>query len=86
MQEVVLKVDDEYVAVGQSLKNLIADIKAKKSVMQDVQDFASPLIGAIGSLAAAGVDIKKVDNEVYLLKCIADAAEAPAPAPIVAQV
>lgn len=80
-QQVLLLVDDEYMAVGQSLKNLITDIKLKKSVMQDVQDFASPLIGAIGSLASAGADIKKVDNEIYLLKCIAEAAEAPVPAP-----
>lgn len=84
MQQVVLQVDDEYVAFGQALKNLIGDIKAKKSVMQDITDFASPLIGSLGSIANAGADIKKVDNEVYLLKCIAEAAEAPAPAVVAA--
>lgn len=78
MQTVSLNVDDEIKSLGDSLGLLISDLKAKKSVTQIAADVLPGLLGAIGQFQAAGVDIKKVDNQVYLAKVLAMALE-PAP-------
>ena len=75
MQTVTLSVSDEFVALGNALGGLIADIKAGKSALQDVEDAFTNLVGALGALEKVATDIKAQDNQVYLLKCILQAVE-----------
>lgn len=79
MVKVELNVDDEFKAAGDALAILIVDIVAKKSITQIAADSLPLLFQAVGGFSAMGVDIKKVDNQVYLAKCLADALE-PKPA------
>ncbi len=81
MQTVPLSVDDEMKAVGDAFKVLIVDIMAKKGIATITTDALPLLLSAIGGLQSMGVDIRKVDNQVYLLRCIAEALE---PAPVAA--
>lgn len=81
MQQVQLNVDDEVKSVADALKVLIADIQAKKPIAQIAADVLPALLSAMGSYQSVGADIKKVDNQVYLVKCLAEALE-PAPAPV----
>lgn len=76
MQPVQLNVDDEVKALGDSLKVLVSDIKAKKSIAVIAADALPGLFAAVGGFQAMGADVKKVDNQVYLAKCIAEALEA----------
>lgn len=80
MQQVQLNVDDEMKAAGDALSLLIIDIKAGKAIAAIAGDVLPGLIAAIGGYANMGADIKKVDNQVYILRCLAGALE-PAPAP-----
>jgi hypothetical protein len=75
VQNKTLNVDDEYAALGDGIHDLIAGIKGKKPVTEIVSDVLPDLVAAVGGLANLGKDIKKVDNQVYLVKCIADALE-----------
>lgn len=74
-KQVILNVDDEFVALGDAVKGLIADIKAGKTVLQDAQDAFSTLVAAIGSMGNVAADFKKVDNQAYVLKSLGDALE-----------
>ena len=80
----ILKVDAEFAALGDALASVLSDIKAKKSIGEDFSDALAILLPALSGLASFLGDVKKVDNQVYLIKCLADALEgsAPAPAPI----
>ncbi len=75
MQPVQLSVDDEVKGLGDSLKALIVDIKAKKSAMQITTDVLPGVIAGVTGISTLGADLKKVDNQVYLAKCIAEALE-----------
>lgn len=75
MQQIQLNVDDEFKAVGDVLAGLIADIKAKKPAAQIATDALPGLLAAVGSYASMAADIKKVDNQVYLVRAIAAALE-----------
>lgn len=75
MQQVTLNVSDEFKALGDALAVLISDIKAGKTVVQDLSDAVSGLIPVIGALSAMPADIKLVDNQVYLIKALATALE-----------
>jgi hypothetical protein len=75
MQLVQLSVDDEIKSLGDSLKMLISDLVAKKPIAQVTGDVLPGLVAAISGYQAMGVDIKKVDNQAYLVKCLADALE-----------
>lgn len=79
MQQVQLNVADEIKALGDSLKSLIADIKAKKSIAEIAGDVLPQLIGAVGGFQSMGADIKLVDNQLYILRSILEPLE-PAPA------
>jgi hypothetical protein len=81
MKQVQLNVDDEFAAAGDAIKVLIADIKAGKSIAVITGDALPNLIVAIGGYANMAADVKKVDNQIYLVKSIADALE---PVPVVA--
>ncbi len=76
MQSVQLNVADEVKALGDALKGLISDIKAKKSVAIIAADALPGFMAAIGGYASMSADIKLVDDQVYLVKCLAEAAEA----------
>lgn len=79
MQQQVLNVDDEIKALGDAFKGLIMDIKAGKSVISDLSDAILVVVPAVQSVVNAPVDLKKVDNQAYLLWCLANALE-PQPA------
>lgn len=79
MQQVQLQVDDEMKAAGDALGLLIADIKAGKTVAQIAADVLPGLVSAVGGYASMATDIKKPDNQLYLLRGILAAVE-PAPA------
>ncbi len=79
MQAVSLNVDDEVKALGDALAIIVADVKAGKSLIQDFTDAFGALLGAIGSIQNLPVDIKKVDNQAYLIFALAKVLE-PAPA------
>lgn len=72
---VTLNVDDEFAALGDAIGVLIADIKAGKSALVDLEDAIAKLVPAVGAFQNIAVDVKKVDNQVYLVKAIADALE-----------
>ncbi len=76
MQLVELNVDDEVKALGDALKVLVSDIKDKKSIAQIAADALPGLLAGVAGFAALGGDLKKVDNQAYLLKCLGDALEA----------
>ena len=80
-QQITLTVDNEIKAVGDAMKGLVADVKAGKSILTDFQDVFGVMMGALADLGNAAVDVKKVDNQAYLLKCLGDALEV---APVVA--
>ncbi len=80
MQTVQLSVDEEIKSVGDAIKVLIMDIVAKKSIAVITADALPGLLSAISGFQVIGADIKKVDNQVYLAKCLAEALE---PAPVV---
>lgn len=73
MVQVQLQVDDEVKAAGDALKQLIVDIKAKKSVAQIAADVLPNLLAAAGGFQNLGADLKKADNEAYLAKCLSEA-------------
>lgn len=75
MQPVQLQVDDEIKAIGDAIGGLITDIKAGKGVLQDAEDAFNALVGAVASLKNIAVDIKKVDNQAYLVYALAKALE-----------
>jgi hypothetical protein len=77
MKQVQLNVDDEFAAAGDAVKSLISDIKAKKSITEIAANALPNLIAAVGGYSSMAADVKKVDNQVYLIKSIADALEAP---------
>lgn len=72
---VQLTVDPEVKALGDFLKVLVGDIKAKKTVMEDVMDAYTSLKDQIGALGDITTDYKRVDNQAYILKCLGDALE-----------
>ncbi len=76
MQSVQLQVDDGVKAVGDALAMLISDLKAKKSTAQIVSDALPLLAQAIGGLGTLGADLKKVDNQAYILRAIGIVLEA----------
>jgi hypothetical protein len=75
MQTVQLNVSDEFVAFGTAINGLIADIKAGKTAVQDVEDAFASLVGALGALDKIAVDIKAPSNQAYLLLQILTAVE-----------
>lgn len=75
MQSVPLSVDDEVKSLGDALSMLVSDIKAKKGTAAIIGDALPLLMSAVAGYAAIGADIKKLDNQVYLLKCLAGALE-----------
>lgn len=79
MVSVELQVADEVKALGDALKGIIVDIKAKKAIAQIATDALPGLLSAVGAFASIGADVKLVDNQVYLIKSLADALE-PQPA------
>lgn len=79
MQVVQLNVADEVKALGDALAIIVLDVKAKKGVAQIATDALPGLLAAIGGMANIGADIKLVDNQVYLIKALAQALE-PQPA------
>lgn len=80
MQSVQMNVDDEFFAAGDAIGILIADISAKKDVATITADALPKVVQAIAGYANFAADIKKVDNQLYLLRSILNAVE-PAPAP-----
>lgn len=75
-QQVSLTVDDEVKALGDAIAGLIADIKGKKALSAVLADSIPNLMAAVGGFAAFGGDLKKGDNQIYLVKCIAEPLEA----------
>ncbi len=75
MQIIQLNVDDEVKSLGDALTSLISDIKAKKSVGVIAADALPSLISAVGGYANMGADLKKVDNQTYLLRALGLALE-----------
>lgn len=88
--QVSLSVDSEVKAVGDSIEKLCNDIKAKKSVGEDVADLTSSLLPAIGDISKLPDDLKaSADNRKYLAMALEGAVEvflmpAAAPAPAAA--
>ena len=80
MQQVILEVSDEVKALADALGLMVADIKAGKAAAAIVADCLPGLVAAVGGYAAAAADIKLVDNQIYLLRVLAQTLEAPAPA------
>lgn len=78
MKIVEMKVDDEFVAAGDAIGGLIGDISAKKSWTEVTANALPRLMSAVSGYAAFATDIKKVDNQMYLLRQILLAVE-PAP-------
>lgn len=74
-QQIQLLVDDEVKALGDALRILLVDLKAKKAAGVILSDAVAPLIAAVGGISNFGADIKKGDNQVYLVKAIVDALE-----------
>lgn len=70
-----IQVADEVAAIGDAVKALVLDIKAKKEVAVIVADVLPKLMTAVSAFQALGADLKKVDNQVYLVKCLAEAFE-----------
>lgn len=81
MQQVQLQVADEVKAVADAMALLITDIKAKKSATQILTDTLPGIMTAVEGLGAMSADLKKVDDQVYLIKSLLGALE---PAPVVA--
>lgn len=79
MQTITLNVDDEVKALGDALAVAIVDVRAKAPVGQDITDVVGKLVPALTGIANFAGDIKKVDNQVSLIKALADALE-PKPA------
>ena len=79
MQQVELQVADEIKALGDAISGIIVDIKAKKSIAQIASDALPGLLQAVGGMQSLGADVKLVDNQVYLVRCLAQALE---PAPV----
>ena len=75
MQPITLNVSPEFVALGTAITGVISDIKAGKTVAQDIEDAVTALIGAVGSVAAVGNDIKAPENQAYLAYCFLKAFE-----------
>jgi len=73
MVQVQLNVDDEIKALADALAIAIVDVKAKKPIAQDLTDVAAKLIPALASLQNVQVDIKKGDNQAYVVKALSDA-------------
>lgn len=69
----------EVVAFGSAIADLIADIKAGKTAMQDVEDTLADLVAGASGLQNVGADIVKPENQVFLVYAIAQALE-PKPA------
>ncbi len=82
MKQVTLNVADECVALGDTLKALIADVKAGKGAAAIAADVLPNVMGAIGGYSSLAADLKLADDQAYIGKCIAEAlgmADAPAP-------
>lgn len=75
MQTKNLQVADEVAALGDGLKALIVDIKAKKGATAIASDVLTDLVSAVSGYQNIGADLKTVDDQVYLVKCIAEAFE-----------
>jgi hypothetical protein len=80
MTTVPLSVSPEFVAAGSAIGSIIADVVAKKTAAVVAGDALPNLIAAVGEYSAFATDIKLVDNQVYLLRCILLAVEPAAPA------
>jgi hypothetical protein len=74
-QQVILNVDDEVKVLGDVIGGLIADVQAGKTVLQDFENAIGKLVVSVSEFSNLGADLKKVDNQAYLLKCLADALE-----------
>lgn len=79
MKQVTMNVDDEFAAAGDLIAILIADISAKKDVATIAADALPKAIAVVGAYQNFAADIKKVDNQLYLLKVILGALEPAAP-------
>lgn len=75
MQQVQLSVADEVKALGDAISGIVSDVKAKKSVAQIAADALPGLLQAVGGMQSLGADAKLIDNQVYLVKCLAQALE-----------
>lgn len=85
MESIVLMVDSEIKALGETLVSEIADIKAKKGLAIYLSDASPALLSLAANYSKVGADIKKPDDIAYLVKCLA-LALLPAPAPVAAVV
>lgn len=70
MAQIELLVDDEFKAAGDLLALLVKDLKAGKGVAELTADVLPQLIAVIGAYSKLAEDVKKVDNQVYLLKSL----------------
>lgn len=80
MQAVTLNVDDEIKALADAVGTLFADIKAGKTLAQDLTDALGGVVAGVTGLANIVGDIKKVDNQTYLLHAILTQLEPVVPA------
>lgn len=74
-QPITLNVSPEFVALGSAISGLVSDIKAGKTIAQDVEDAVTQLIGAVGSVSAIANDLKAPENQAYLSYCLLKALE-----------
>lgn len=65
----------EIIAIGSALSDVIGAIKAKKSALEDAQAALPGLISAMAGISNVGADLKKPENQVYLLWAIVQALE-----------
>lgn len=65
-----LSVNGEFQAAGAALAALYGDIVAKKSISQIIADTLPAALSATAAVGDFAGDISRVDNQVYLLRCI----------------
>lgn len=67
--------NDEVVALGSALSDVIKSVKAKGSVLADAQAALPGLMAAVGGIGNLGADLKKPENQAYLAWAIASSLE-----------
>lgn len=77
---ITLSCSSEFIAAGNAIGALIGDLVAKKTVAQISGDVLPQALAAVGGSTNISTDIKAIDNQIYLLRCILLAVEANAPA------
>lgn len=67
--------DPEVVALASGLADILVSVKAKGTVLQDVEAALPDLLAAGQGVQNIGVDIKKPANQAYIVWAIAQALE-----------